>query len=335
MTRDVTELKQAEAERSRLLSAVEQTSEGIVITDLEGRIQYVNPALVTMTGYSREEFLGQNTRILKSGQHDDLFYRKMWQTLFAGETWHGEMVNRRKDGSFYTVQMTISPVRNEEGQITHFIAVQEDITARKQLEEQFRHAQKLEALGRLAGGVAHDFNNLLQIINGYCELLIDELVWQKELRSHVQEIKNSVERAADGRRGAGELRVAGGRLDRGHFDPAHGRPFEEMQRHVVALADLDRHAVAVRNHLIGEWRDARARCEDADQIQRVAGAHHHHLVIAGTTHCPQCLHRLGERKLLPDEPGNKPPAADFAPRFEAAADLEQDAPRRHAHLAGQ
>jgi len=120
----------------------------------------------------------------------------MWQTLLAGQAWHGELVNRREDGSFYTVQMTISPVRNEEGQITHFIAVQEDITSRKKLEEQFRHAQKLEAVGRLAGGVAHDFNNLLQIINGYCELLIDELVRQDELRGHVQEIKNSVERAA-------------------------------------------------------------------------------------------------------------------------------------------
>jgi two-component system cell cycle sensor histidine kinase/response regulator CckA len=196
MTRDITELKRAEAERSRLLAAIEQASEGMVITDLEGRIQYVNPAFSTMTGFSREEVLGRNPRILKSGEHDGSFYRKMWQTLLAGGAWHGELVNRRKEGSLYTVQMTISPVRNEEGQITHFIAVQEDITARKKLEEQFRHAQKLEAVGQLAGGVAHDFNNLLQIINGYCELLIDELVRQDELRGHVQEIKNSVERAA-------------------------------------------------------------------------------------------------------------------------------------------
>ena len=149
-----------------------------------------------MTGYSREEALGENTRILESGKQDAEFYSSMWATLDAGQAWRGEMINRRKDGTLYTEKVSITPVRNEHGEITHNVAMKEDITARKLLEDQYRQAQKMEAVGRLAAGVAHDFNNLLTIINGYSELMLDQFVLTDPRRAHVTEIKSAGERAA-------------------------------------------------------------------------------------------------------------------------------------------
>ncbi len=194
---DMTERKQAEEENIRLITAIEQSAEGVVITDTQGNIQYVNPAFTRITGYSREEALGMSTRILKSGLHEAGFYQQMWQTIQGGATWHGEVVNRKKDGSFYTEEMNIAPVRSPSGEITHFIATKQDITARKELEQQFRQAQKMEAVGRLAGGVAHDFNNLLTIINGYSQLLLEKLEPASPLRAQAVEIQKSGERAAE------------------------------------------------------------------------------------------------------------------------------------------
>ncbi|HMD96805.1 MAG TPA: PAS domain S-box protein [Terriglobia bacterium] len=132
---DVTEHKRAEAENLRLVTAMEQAAEGIVITDLEPRIQYVNPAFTKITGYSRAEALGQNPRLLKSGKHGLRFYKEMWGTILSGETWHGEIFNRRKDGTLYTEEMTITPVRDSRGVTTNFIAIKEDVTERKRAEQ--------------------------------------------------------------------------------------------------------------------------------------------------------------------------------------------------------
>jgi PAS domain S-box-containing protein len=194
--RNVTHIKRVEAERSYLAAAIEQASEGIVITDVTGAIEYVNPAFSLMSGYSPQEILGRNPRILKSGKQDAAFYESMWRMLDAGRVWRGELVNRRKDGTLCAEQMTITPIRNRQSQTTHYVAIKEDLTVRKHLEEQFRHAQKLEAVGRLAAGVAHDFNNLLQIITGFCELALDELPPEGSSRDHIQEIKDTTERAA-------------------------------------------------------------------------------------------------------------------------------------------
>jgi two-component system, cell cycle sensor histidine kinase and response regulator CckA len=193
--RDITERKRAEAERTRLMTAVEQAAESVLITDAKGEIQYVNPAFSTLTGYGREEVLGKNPRILKSGKQDAAVYTSMWGTILAGQVWRGETINRRKDGTFFTEKMSITPVRNEHGEITHIIALGEDITARKLLEDQFRQAQKMEAVGRLAAGVAHDFNNLLTIIMGYSDLMLDQFVSGDPRRAYTTEIKDAGERA--------------------------------------------------------------------------------------------------------------------------------------------
>ena len=193
---DITERKAAEAERMLLMTAIEQSAEGIVITDAEGTIRYVNPAFSRVSGYSREEALGKNPRILKSGKQDEAYYRKLWTTILGGEIWQDEITNRRSDGSLYPEQMTITPVRDQRGKITHFIAIKAEVTERKRLEQQLRQAQKMEAVGRLAGGVAHDFNNLLTIISGYGGLLLEHPGIIEPLRGYVNEIRDASGRAA-------------------------------------------------------------------------------------------------------------------------------------------
>jgi PAS domain S-box-containing protein len=194
MTTDLTEIKKAEAENARLVTAIEQSEEAVVITDTDGSIEYVNPAFTHITGYSREEALGQNPRMLKSGKQDLAFYQQLWATILKGEIWRGEIVNRRKDGSFYTEEMSIAPVRSTHGEVTHYIATKEDVTKRKSLEAQVRQATKMEAVGQLAGGVAHDFNNLLTIISGYGQLLRERLSAQD--LGQMEEILKASDRAA-------------------------------------------------------------------------------------------------------------------------------------------
>ena len=168
---DITERKQAEASRDRLATAVEQASETIVITDTKGTILYANPAFEKTSGYTRAEALGQNPRVLKSGKQDAEFYRQMWAVLQRGEVWNGHFINRRKDGTLYEEEANISPVRDAAGKIINYVAVKRDVTHEVQLETQFRQAQKMEAVGQLAGGVAHDFNNILAVIQMQASLL--------------------------------------------------------------------------------------------------------------------------------------------------------------------
>jgi len=196
IARDITLRKRAEAEHLRLVTAIEQSAEGVMITSTTGDIEYVNPAFTRITGYSREEVMGKNPRVLKSGEQDPALYQQLWASILNGQAWHGELINRRKDGSLYTEEMNIAPVRNPGGEITHFIATKQDVTEHKQLEQQFLQAQKMEAVGRLAGGVAHDFNNLLTIINGYAALLSGQTSTEDPRRARLEEILMAGERAA-------------------------------------------------------------------------------------------------------------------------------------------
>jgi PAS domain S-box-containing protein len=132
----------AEAENAGLAAAIAQAGEGIVMVDREGRIEYVNPAFTKMTGYSAQEALGQNPRILKSGKQDSAFYANLWNTIRRGSEWHGEIINRRKDGSCYREEMTITPVRDPAGVVTRYIAIKKDVTEREAREEAIRQSEE-------------------------------------------------------------------------------------------------------------------------------------------------------------------------------------------------
>jgi PAS domain S-box-containing protein len=193
---DVTERKRAEEQNARLSQVVEQTTESIVITDPKGTILYVNPAFETVSGYTRAEAVGQNPRILKSGNQDVAFYRRMWEVLARGEVWTGRLINRRKDGVLFEEDATIGPVRDAAGQVTSYVAVKRDVTHETRLERQLLQAQKIDAVGRLAGGIAHDFNNVLGVIMGYAELVRRGLGADHPLGGKVDQIHKATERAA-------------------------------------------------------------------------------------------------------------------------------------------
>ena len=194
---DISERKRMEAERERLIAAIEQAGEVIFLTDRDGEIIYVNPAFEPVTGYTKEEAIGRNPRMLKSGKQDQAFYQNLWDTIKAGKTWKGRMVNRRKDGSLYTEETTISPVLDGSGRLLNYVAVKKDITAQLEMEEQFQQAQKMESIGRLAGGVAHDFNNMLGVIIGQAELALDEPGIDEKLKAGLNEIRKAAERSAN------------------------------------------------------------------------------------------------------------------------------------------
>ena len=193
---DISERKRAEEEQARLSGAVEQAAESIVITDPEGTIVYVNPAFERVTGYTRDEAIGQNPRILKSGRQDEAFYRRMWDTLARGGVWSGRFVNRRKDGTLFEEDATIGPVRDASGRLVNYVAVKRDVSAEALLQQQLLQSQKMEAVGRLAGGVAHDFNNLLGVIIGYGEIVRRRLPAEGPLAEKLTQILKAAERAA-------------------------------------------------------------------------------------------------------------------------------------------
>ena len=192
---DITGRKQAEEERRKLSSAVEQSPAIVLITDTRGNIEYVNPRFTQVSGYTLEEVFGKNLRVLKSGETSEQEYKQLWETITSGKEWKGEFRNRKKNGKLYWEEAIISSIKNEENRITHFLKVAEDITERKNLENQLLQAQKMEAVGRLAGGIAHDFNNLLTVITGYCNLLLDGLDDDSPLRNDLEEIKKAGNRA--------------------------------------------------------------------------------------------------------------------------------------------
>jgi PAS domain S-box-containing protein len=194
---DITERKQAEEERERLSVAIDQTAETVLVTDAEGRIQYVNPAFEQISGYMRAEVVGETPRILKSGEHDEAFYKEMWDTLSRGDAWRGRLVNKNKDGTLYTAEASISPVKTASGETVSYVAVQRDITEELKLEEQFRQAQKMESVGRLAGGVAHDFNNMLCVILANAVLAMERVDSDHELKTRLADIHRAAERSAD------------------------------------------------------------------------------------------------------------------------------------------
>jgi len=191
------EQQTAEESLRKLSRAVEQSADTIMIANCSGIIEYVNPAFETLTGYSHDEVCGKTPRILKSGEQGAEVYREMWRTILAGNVYRGILVNRKKNGDLYYVEESISPVRDAEGRITHFISNGRDLTDRLHLEAELRQAQKMDAIGHLAGGVAHDFNNLLTIITSYSELALDAVSKDSPIEAKLQEILLAARRAAE------------------------------------------------------------------------------------------------------------------------------------------
>lgn len=185
--------KQTKDSNTRLVMAVEQAAETIVITDNKATILYVNPVFEKTTGYTREEAVGKNPRILQSGRQDAEFYRQVWDVLSAGKVWSGRIVNKRKDGTLYEEDASISPVFDVAGKIVNYVGVKRDITREIRLEQQLFQAQKMEAVGRLAGGVAHDFNNILSII----VMNAAELITRKNLTPTQVDEVNDIALAAE------------------------------------------------------------------------------------------------------------------------------------------
>jgi two-component system cell cycle sensor histidine kinase/response regulator CckA len=179
-------------------SALEAVANGIILTDPAGKILFANKAFCAMTGYALEEILGKTPGFLNSGKHDADFFRELWNTILKGRVWQGELINRRKDGTFYNEEMTITPIQGTNGEISHFISVKQDITKRKQRKEQLHQARKMEAIGQLAGGIAHDFNNLLTVIHGNVQLvLMDESQLKEENRQCLKQVIDATERAGN------------------------------------------------------------------------------------------------------------------------------------------
>lgn len=189
--------KHQAVETLRLMEAAVQAAPvGWVVTDPEGVIQWVNPGFTALTGYTAAEAIGRNPRILKSGRHRPEFYTAMWTAIKRGEVWTGEVFNQRKDGVQYHERMTIAPVRDGNGIVAHYVAIKQDITEQKQLEQQLARAQRLESIGMLASGIAHDLNNIFAPI-----LLSLELLKLKYPMADARRMLDTIESA--GQRGAG------------------------------------------------------------------------------------------------------------------------------------
>ncbi|MCL5126335.1 MAG: PAS domain S-box protein, partial [Deltaproteobacteria bacterium] len=194
---DITNLRRAEQSRRLLFTAIEQAAEGIIITDAAGIIQYVNPAQEILSGYSRNELLGQTPGIFKSDERDDNFHSNLWETIKAGKVWTGRFVNKKKAGTKYHEAATVSPVYDKSGNLTNFVVVEHDVTTQLQLQEQLFQAQKMEAIGTLAGEFAHDFNNKLQVIAGYVELILLKKDLPETLKQDLGVIRQTTDSSAE------------------------------------------------------------------------------------------------------------------------------------------
>ncbi len=197
ITRDITERKQAELERIRLATAIEQAAEAIFITDPDRIIQYGNPAFERLSGYDNTEIIGLHTRVFRSYQHDEAFYRNMRDTLERGEVWSGRIINKKKDGTFYDAESTISPVKDESGAVINYVGIHRDITREVRLEAELHQAQKMEAIGLLASGIAHDFNNILAAVMGFTELSLFKVQEDSPVRRNLEQVLKAATRASE------------------------------------------------------------------------------------------------------------------------------------------
>lgn len=164
---DITEQKQKDTQLKLLLAGIEQTQDSVIITDVDGKIQYVNPAYERITGFSKDEAIGRRPSITKSGKQSKDFYEKLWSTILKGDIWSGELINKSKSGVLYNEEMTIAPVKNSDDNVVNFIAIRRDITEKKALEE------KLEKLrNEYEAFMRHELKNLITPINLCADIML-------------------------------------------------------------------------------------------------------------------------------------------------------------------
>jgi two-component system cell cycle sensor histidine kinase/response regulator CckA len=198
--RDITVRKRVEGELRMRNRAIQAVSQGIIISDAraeDNHIIYASPGVTSLTGYERDEVVGRNCRFLQGIGTDPASVTVIRNAIREGRPCVVELLNYRKDGTTFWNSVAISPVLDDSGVLSHFVGVQTDVTARRQLEAQFLQAQKMEAVGRLAGGVAHDFNNILSVILSYAELVSDDLEPDEPMRADLEEIRTAALRATD------------------------------------------------------------------------------------------------------------------------------------------
>jgi PAS domain S-box-containing protein len=188
------ELRKACDSLLNLSKAIEQAAEAVVLLDTGGFIQYMNPAFERITGYGRADVTGEHIKLLRSEDHDERFYSRICEELKRGRIWEGRINERKKDGSIYCADTTVSTVLDSSGTILGYVAIKRDVTRETAIETRLRQAQKLEAIGVLSGGIAHDFNNILGAAVLFTELAMDEVLVESKAREDLQEVLDACNR---------------------------------------------------------------------------------------------------------------------------------------------
>ncbi len=193
---DVSQQKRLEKELRKLSSIIEQMADHVMVTDLNGTIQYVNPAFERITGYAAHEVIGKHSRIIKSGKHPPEFYRNLWNTILSGKVFRDVLINRKKNGELFYEEKTITPIKDEKGNLLYFVSTGKDITERVLQQEQMVQMQKMEAIGRLAAGITHDFNHILALIMAQAEEILYHLPPDDKMRDQMGEIIHAAQSGA-------------------------------------------------------------------------------------------------------------------------------------------
>ncbi|HEY4643209.1 MAG TPA: PAS domain S-box protein [Bacteroidota bacterium] len=191
--RDMGQDQQKELDLLRFSSVIEHTINPIQITDANARMVYVNPAFERASGYRREELIGKNPNILSTGKHDKNFWKKVWETILSGESWVGELENRRKNGEVFHTQLIIAPIADHSGKVVGFLGAHRDITKEKVLEQQLVRSQKMDSIGTLAAGMAHEVGNPLTSISSLVQV-IQRSTSEEFVKEKLELVKNQVNR---------------------------------------------------------------------------------------------------------------------------------------------